>query len=160
MAGSHRSDAFQRGGLYSTPLPTRIVSNDEFIPPPQTPAQARVEMLTRALAAKGASRTGMSRRDFLRTSGGVAAAFMAMNSVFGTFFDVLDVELVEAVAFTERQGAPFFIFDVQTHYVGKGYDSNNEESRRPGAVTKERWESIPCSTRTAATHPTWPGKTL
>ena len=76
MAGSHRSDAFQRGGLYSTPLPTRIVSNDEFIPPPQTPAQARVEMLTRALAAEGASRTGMSRRDFLKTSGGVAAAFM------------------------------------------------------------------------------------
>ena len=137
MAGSHRSDAFQRGGLYSTPLPTRIVSNDEFIPPPQTPAQARVEMLTRALAAEGASRTGMSRRDFLKTSGGVAAAFMAMNSVFGTFFDVLDVELVEAAAFTERQGAPFFIFDVQTHYVGKGYDSNSEESRRPGAVTKQ-----------------------
>lgn len=136
---SHRSNTtrLQRGGCYSTPLPTRIVSNDEFVPPAQTPAQARVETVTHALAARGASRIGISRRDFLKTTGGMAAAFLAMNSVFGKFFDVMDIELVEAGAFTERQGAPFFIFDVQTHYVGKGYDQHDEERRRVGAVTKQ-----------------------
>ena len=46
----------------------------------------------------------MTRRNFLRTTGGMAAALLAMNAVFGRFFDVLDIEAVEAAAFTERQG--------------------------------------------------------
>ena len=49
----------------------------------------------------------------------MAAALLAMNAVFGKFFDVLDVEAVEAAAFAERTGEPYFIFDVQTHYVGE-----------------------------------------
>jgi predicted TIM-barrel fold metal-dependent hydrolase len=60
-----------------------------------------------------------------------------MNAVFGRFFDVLPVEAADAAAFQERTGAPFFIFDVQIHYVGAGYDPNNEEVGRKGAVSKQ-----------------------
>ena len=79
----------------------------------------------------------MSRREFLKTSGGMAAALVAMNSVFGTLFDVLGTEIFEPSAFAERQGDPFFIFDVQTHYVSAGYDPSDAEARRRGAVTKD-----------------------
>lgn len=118
-------------------LPTRVVSNEEFVPLPQTSAQARVESLANAYAKHTASRLGLRRRDFLKTTGGMEAAFLTMNSVFGKFFDVLEVELLEAAAFTERQGAPFFIFDVQTHYVSSSYDPHDDETRRRGAVSKQ-----------------------
>jgi predicted TIM-barrel fold metal-dependent hydrolase len=119
-----------------SPLPTRIVSNEEFPPIPQTPGQARVERLIETTAEQVARRLGVSRREFLKTTGGMAAALLAMNSVFGRFFDVLDVEMAEAAAFAERTGEPFFIFDVQTHYVSAGYDPLNEEAERKGAVTQ------------------------
>jgi hypothetical protein len=67
----------------------------------------------------------------------MAAALMAMNSVFGSLFDVLQTELFEPAAFAERQGGPHFIFDVQTHYVSASYDPGDAERRRPGAVTKD-----------------------
>jgi uncharacterized protein len=60
----------------------------------------------------------MSRRRFLATSGGMAAAFLAMNEVFGRFFDVSQVEMFEAEAFAEA-GAPrdLFVLDDQLHTV-------------------------------------------
>jgi predicted TIM-barrel fold metal-dependent hydrolase len=126
-----------RQGLQSeTPIPTRLVSNEEFPTMPQTPAQREVE--ARILVAAGllAPRLGVSRRDFLRTSGGMAASFIAMNAVFGPFFDVGDVEAAENAAAKESTGAPYFIFDVQLHYVGDNYDPANAEASRAGAVSK------------------------
>ena len=55
-----------------------------------------------------------------------------MNAVFGRFFDVLEVEAAEPAAFRERTGDPFFIFDVQLHYVGVGYEPSDTEGGRPG----------------------------
>jgi uncharacterized protein len=127
----------RQGVTFETPMPTRIVSNEEFIPPPQTAEQARVESLALRLAGIGARQTGLNRREFLRSTGGMAAMFLAMNSIFGKFFDVLDVELVEAAAFAERTGDGYFIFDVQTHYVSGGYDPADAEADRKGAVTKQ-----------------------
>jgi uncharacterized protein len=66
----------------------------------------------------------------------MAASLLAMNAVFGRFFDVLPIEAAEATAFQERSGAPFFIFDVQLHDVGAGYDLHKEEAARKG-VTKQ-----------------------
>jgi len=131
-----RPDWYQ-GAITLSPVPTRIVSNEEFSPHPQTSAQAEVEHLIAAEAERTARKLGIGRRDFLRTTGGMAAALLAMNSVFGKFFDVLDVEAVEAAAFAERQGEPYFVFDVQTHYVGSHYDPKGAESKRKGAVSKE-----------------------
>src|SRR4029078_11839328 len=88
-------------------------------------------------SGQASMRLGMSRRQFIKTSGGMAAALMAMNSVFGSLFDVLETELFEPAAFAERQGEPFFIFDVQTHYVSAGYDPADGEGHRRGAVTKD-----------------------
>ncbi|MBA2251652.1 MAG: amidohydrolase family protein [Nitrospirales bacterium] len=118
------------------PMPTRIVSNEEFPPLPQTEEQCRVEQALATLGERASHQLGISRRKFLKTTGGMAAAFVAMNSVFGRFFEVRDVELMEAAAFAEQGGDPYFIFDVQTHYVSAGYDPRDEESDRKGAVTK------------------------
>ena len=126
-----------RQGLRSeVPLPTRLVSNEEFPPLPQTTVQAAVEHRILAAAGRLAPRLGLSRRDFLRTNGGMATSLLAMNAVFGRFFDVLPVEAADPVAFQERTGPPVFIFDLQLHYVGAGYDPANEEAARKGAVSK------------------------
>jgi uncharacterized protein len=126
----------QQGMQSETPLPTRLVSNEEFPPLPQTAAQREVEERILAEAGRLAPRLGLSRRDFLRTSGGMATSLLAMNAVFGRFFDVLPIEAAEAAAFQEGAGAPFFIFDVQVHYVGDTYDPRDEEASRKGAVSK------------------------
>jgi len=128
---------FRRGVRSTGPIPTQIVSNEEFIPWPRTRQQALVEEALARLSGDASKRLGVSRRQFLKTSGGMAAALVAMNSVFGNLFDVLQAELFESAAFAERQGDPQFIFDVQTHYVSSGYDPADAEGRRRGAVTKE-----------------------
>ena len=88
----HPHRGLRRGLSTEIPLPTMLVSNEEFPPLPQTPAQRAVEHLILADAARLAPALGLSRRDFLRTSGGMAASLLAMNAVFGHFFDVLPVE--------------------------------------------------------------------
>jgi predicted TIM-barrel fold metal-dependent hydrolase len=143
----------KRGVLSASPIPTQVVSNEEFPPHPQTEDQALVDHLVREAADRAAASLGMTRRDFLRTTGGMAAAFLAMNSVFGKFFDVLEVETVEAAAFTERTGEPSFIFDVQTHYVGTHYDAAGAEERRKGAVTKQALLSLRRRIREAGLNP-------
>ena len=126
----------RRGLRTEVPLPTRLVSNEEFPPLPQTAAQREVEERILAAAGRLAPRLGLSRREFLRTSGGMAASFLAMNAVFGRFFNVAEVEAAEPSASKERAGEPFFIFDVQLHYVGAAYDPTNAEADRKGAVSK------------------------
>src|SRR5919197_4070545 len=88
----------RRGLCTEVPLPTRLVSNEEFPPLPQTAAQRQVEDRILAAAGRLAPRLGLGRRDFLRTSGGMATALLAMKAVFGRFFDVLRVEAAEPAA--------------------------------------------------------------
>src|SRR5712691_5574825 len=126
----------RRGLRTETPLPTRLVSNEEFPPLPQTEAQRAIEDRILAEATRLAPRLGLGRREFLRRSGGIATSLLAMNAVFGPFFDVLPVEAQDSSAFKERSGPPYFIFDVQLHYVSAGYDPNNAEGSRRGAVSK------------------------
>ena len=128
---------FRRGLRTEVPLPTRLVSNEEFPPLPQTTAQKQVEDRILADAGRLAPTLGLSRREFLRTGGGMATALLAMNAVFGRFFDVQPVEAVEPAAFKARSGEAFFVFDAQLHYVGAGYDPDNEEANRRGAVSKQ-----------------------
>jgi uncharacterized protein len=126
----------RRGLRTEIPLPTRLVSNEEFPPLPQTPAQRAVEERILAEAGRLAPRLGLTRRAFLRTSGGVATSLLAMNAVFGRFFDVLPVEASDKAAFQDRTGDPFFIVDVQLHYVSAGYDPRDEEASRRGGIGK------------------------
>lgn len=149
---SHLPSA-KKGTTFPSAIPTRIVSNEEFVPFNQTPEQALVEQVTARLAEQSAARLGLSRRDFLKTTGGIAAALLAMNSVFGRFFHIGEVELFETAAFAEQQGTPFFIFDVQTHYVGSHYDPTDAEARRSGAVSKQALLSLRRRTREAGLNP-------
>lgn len=106
------------------PLPTQVVSNEEFYPLPQTRAQRRVEYTLNALAGREAGRLGISRRQFLTSSAGMAAVFLAMNTVFGPFFEVDAAEMSEAAARTEKWPKGTFIFDIQTHHVTPGRPSS------------------------------------
>jgi predicted TIM-barrel fold metal-dependent hydrolase len=99
------------------PIPTQIASNEEFIPPPQSRQQKAVEARTLAIAEAQARRHGLTRRQFLRTGSGMAAALLAMNEVFGRCFEVEAAEVEDPHAYRERWPKEQFIFDVQTHHV-------------------------------------------
>jgi predicted TIM-barrel fold metal-dependent hydrolase len=99
------------------PIPTQIASNEEFIPPPQSPQQKAVEARTLQIAEAQARRHGITRRQFLRTGSGMAAALVAMNEVFGRCFEVEAAEVEDPHAYRERWPKEQFIFDVQTHHV-------------------------------------------
>ncbi len=71
-----------------SPLPTQVVSNEEYSPLPRTLAQERLATLLQETARANARRIGVSRRHFLATSAGMASAFLALNTVFGRYFDV------------------------------------------------------------------------
>src|SRR5262249_23949630 len=64
------------------PIPTQVISNEEYVPILQTPLQRRVERTILSDAENRSKRLGMSRRQFLQTAGGTAVAFAAMNAVF------------------------------------------------------------------------------
>lgn len=100
-----------------TPLPTQLVSNEEFSPIPQTEEQLRIEKRIFELADQHSRKLGMSRRAFLRTSGGMATAFLALNETFGNIFTVSTAEAMEVDAYRERWPKNEFIFDAQTHHV-------------------------------------------
>src|SRR5919201_4702713 len=74
------------------PLPTQIVSSDEYFPSPQTRAQREVEARVKALGDELGKKQGLSRRAFFTTAAGMAAAFVAMNEVYGPVFDVSRAE--------------------------------------------------------------------
>src|SRR5438477_6859774 len=77
---------------FAGPVPTQSVSSDEFTPVPHTSAQRRVETRVKELGATLARRRGMTRRRFLATASGMAAAFRAMNEVYGLLYDVSAAE--------------------------------------------------------------------
>lgn len=114
------------------PIPTRIASNEEFIPPPQTPQQKEYEARLTALSEQAARRQGVSRRDFLRSGSGMAAALFALNQVFGDCYEVSAEEVQDKNAFEEKWPKDQFIFDVQTHHVDvsrKWYDDTPDGKR-------------------------------
>ena len=102
-----------------SPIPTRIASNEEFVPPAQLPEQKAVEERLRDLSDRNARALGMDRRHFLRTKAGMATAFIAMNEVFGDFFEVSKAEAKEPEAFEEKWPKDQFVFDIQTHHVDR-----------------------------------------
>ena len=99
-------------------VPTRNVSNGEYVPFAPTPAQLEVEARVTAIADEASRRLRLSRRRFLCGSGGMAASFIAMNEVFGHFFDASPLELFEPTAAAARgPPADLFVFDDQLHMV-------------------------------------------
>ena len=118
--GWAKKDAVDDAQDRYTPLPTQVISNEEFVPMPQSQDQKKVETRILEMAEDNAKSQGMSRRDYLRTSAGMAVAFMAMNEVFGDYFIVNQAEAAEHSATQEMWPKKEFIFDVQLHHVKRG----------------------------------------
>jgi hypothetical protein len=100
-----------------SPIPTQIVSNEEYWPLPQTPEQQRIEKRIGELADSFGKVVGLDRRRFLMTAGGMAAAFLAMNEVFGPYFNVHAAEALDGPMRDEKWPKDQFIFDIQCHHV-------------------------------------------
>src|ERR671935_1301043 len=92
-----------------SPIPTRIASNEEFIPPPPSPQQREFEARLKEISEREAKRQGLSRRDFLRTGSGMAAALWALNEVFGDCYAVEAAEIDDPKAFEEKWPKDQFI---------------------------------------------------
>jgi hypothetical protein len=100
-----------------SPIATEIISNEEFIPPPQSPQQQRWEVRIGEMADQCAKKLGITRRSFLQSTGGMAVAMLAYNEVFGKTYEVEPVEALDPAAYTEKWPKTEFIFDNQTHHV-------------------------------------------
>ena len=104
---------------FDSPIPTQIVSSDEFAPTPQTDRQREVEARLKRLADDLAHRQRITRRQFLRTAAGMTAAFVAMNEVYGPVFaaDPKEAATPEHADERAKKLAGQFIFDGHTHFL-------------------------------------------
>jgi hypothetical protein len=102
-----------------SPMPTQVVSNEEFVPRPQTEKQKQVEHLIGDLAEVRAKKLGLSRRDFMRSSMGLATCFLASNLAYGkNYWEVDEAETWETAAYDEKwPKSDYFIIDVQAHFT-------------------------------------------
>ena len=102
----------------NAPIPTQMVSNGEYMPEPQTQQQKQVEARLKELADAASKKLGVNRRDFLKSSGGMAASFIAMNDVFGKFFNVTKEEMYEPEAYAANNTPKdLFVLDDQLHII-------------------------------------------
>ncbi len=104
---------------YPGPIPTQCVSSDEFMPGPQTAEQRQVQARLDALGGALARKQGMTRRRFFQTASGMAAAFVAMNEVYGRLFDASLAEAQTPDMAKERAAAlsKQFVMDCHTHFL-------------------------------------------
>ena len=122
------------------PIPTQIVSSDEYFPEPQTKRQKQVEDRLAEIGDRQARRHGLSRRRFFQTASGMAAAFLAMNQVYGDLFSVTEAEAATPELAQQRaislQGQD--VFDVHTHFLRDDTRLTNFVAMR-AAVGKAGW---------------------
>jgi len=124
------------------PIKFGPVSNGEFYPVPHSPVVRETIRRTHKLADANARRLGMSRRRFLASTTGAAAAFFVLSACSkdehasrgespGGTFAVPEETTIDKDAALETLGGEEFVFDVQTHYVN--YDL---------AVAGGEWTSV------------------
>jgi uncharacterized protein len=135
-----KADRDRKKGVDS-PMPTQLVSNEELIPRRQNDDQKKMEHLIGEMSAERSKKLNMERRDFMRTSMGLATCFLASNAVYGNNFEVEEAESYEAEATAEKYPkSEYFIIDVQAHFTngfalnfradpiikGMGFDLKND----------------------------------
>ncbi len=125
---------------FPAPIPTQIVSSDEYFPEPQNAKQKEVESRLKDLGDRLAARQGISRRRFFQTASGMAAAFLAMNKVYGDLFAVSEAEAATPEMADARavslQGQ--YVFDAHTHFLRDDTRLQNFVAMR-AAVGKLGW---------------------
>ncbi len=107
------------------PIPTHLVSNEEYFPPLlQTSHQKQVEARVMDALEQVPKRLNLSRRRFLTTSAGLAASFVALNEVFRDYaFGEALFRVAKDAGFDHHaflaDGPPsdLFVFDDQCHLV-------------------------------------------
>ncbi len=104
---------------FPSPVPTQIVSSDEYLPVPQTEKQREVEARLREMSNRLARRQGQSRRRFFQTASGMAASFVALNKVFGPLFDASEAEAATPELADARASALSgqMVIDGHTHFL-------------------------------------------
>jgi predicted TIM-barrel fold metal-dependent hydrolase len=104
---------------HRTPIPTQTVSSDEFYPAPQNSQQREVEARLLAMADEFGGKSGLDRRRFFQTASGMAAAFVAMNEVYGEVFDASRAEAAvpEQAQARAESLKDQFIMDMHTHFL-------------------------------------------
>jgi predicted TIM-barrel fold metal-dependent hydrolase len=104
---------------FPSPIPTQVVSSEEYFPPPQTAQQKEFEARLIASADALAARQGLSRRRFFQTAAGMAASFVAMNEVYGRLFEASPAEAAtpELANLRAQALAGQFVMDTHTHYL-------------------------------------------
>jgi uncharacterized protein len=119
-----------------TPIPTQIVSSDEYLPAPQTEKQREVEVRLNELGRTLAKKHGLSRRRFFQTAAGMAASYYVMNEVHGPFFAVSAAEaatpeFAEELAQTAKNQ---LVFDAHTHFLRDDPGPELGDPNRPGGA--------------------------
>src|SRR5882757_4382173 len=127
---------------HAMPIPTQIVSSDEFYPAPQTEQQRQVQARLLEMGDVEAKKLGVSRRRFFQTAAGMAAAYVAMNETFGQFFDVSRAEAQTPGVADQRANAlkGQFIMDMHTHFLRADTRLTGFVAMRE-AVGKAGWNS-------------------
>src|SRR5215471_11701503 len=125
---------------HHTPIPTQVVSSDEFYPDPQNERQREVEARLLAMADDLGGKQGLDRRRFFQSAAGMAASFVAMNEVYGPLFEVSKAEAATPAMVQERADAltDQFIMDMHTHFLRDDTRIMNFVAMRT-AVGKAGW---------------------
>lgn len=104
---------------FPSPVPTQIVSSEEFAPVPQSKRQREVEARLIDMSDRIAGHLGTSRRRFFQTAAGMAASFVALNQVFGHYFDVSEAEAAtpEMADARAKKLSTQIVIDGHTHFL-------------------------------------------
>src|SRR5580704_14391662 len=104
---------------FASPVPTQIVSSDEYLPIPQTAQQREVEARLVDMSDRLAKHQGLSRRRFFQTAAGMAASFVALNTVFGRYFAVSEAEAATPDLANQLAAAQSgqLVIDGHTHFL-------------------------------------------
>lgn len=128
-----------------SPMPTQVLSNEEFIPRPQSQKQKQVEHLIGEMAEEKSKKLGMDRRTFMASAMGMATCFLASNKVWGKIWEVDEIETLDQGAYEQHlPKGEYFVMDVQTHFTNgvaiPGFRTN-EFVKNMGFSLKEDVES-------------------
>jgi len=125
---------------FPSPVPTQIVSSEEYPPVPQTAQQREVEARLKEMSGALAKRQGLSRRRFFQTASGMAASFVAMNQVFGPLFAASEAEAATPELANQLAQAKSgqFVIDGHTHHLRDDTRLMNFVKARE-AVGKSGW---------------------
>ena len=104
---------------HRTPMPTQMVGSDEYVPEPQNEKQREVEARLLGMADELGGKQGLDRRRFFQSAAGMAAAFVAMNEVYGPVFGASRTEAATPEMANERAAGlrGQFIMDMHTHFL-------------------------------------------